>query len=104
MTNLTEAKLAREAEIPYCSMAMVTDYDCWRSESDDVDVEEIMRILGANREVSQQLIRLISDNSSHIEENTAITRCLDAALITQRADWPGETVGDLEPILGRFLN
>lgn len=103
MTNLTEAKLAREAEIPYCSVSMVTDYDCWRSESDDVDIEEIMKVLSSNLAVSQELIKRISENCGDIVLNEQITKALDCALITKRDYWPQKTIGDLEPILSRFL-
>ena len=62
MTNMPEAKLAREAELPYASVAMVTDYDCWHDEFAHVDVASILAILAANADKARSLVRLLAES------------------------------------------
>lgn len=101
MTNLGEAKLAREAEIALATMAMITDYDCWKVEEEPVTAETVFAHLSANadnaKKVLAQVIPQIPKEPSWPEH-----RALDNALVTDRNLWPEETYRKLEIILGRF--
>lgn len=101
MTNLGEAKCAREAEIAYASAAMVTDYDSWNDEHDHVTVEMIVANLHANADAAK---RLITDVLPHLPAapDWPEHRALDTAILTDRKLWPAKTLRDLKPILGRF--
>jgi 5'-methylthioadenosine phosphorylase len=102
MTNLPEAKLAREAEIAFATMAMITDYDCWKVEEEPVSAEIVLSHLMANAETAR---RIIVDVVPQIptEPNWPEHFALDTALITDRKLWPKATVEKLKPILERFL-
>src|SRR5690606_14346033 len=84
MTNMPEAKLAREAELPYASLAMVTDYDCWREESGHVEVADILEVMRRNTEAARRLLVDVAGRLGAVREMspTGIERTLDAALIT----------------------
>lgn len=102
MTNLGEVKLAREAEIAIATMAMITDYDCWKIEEEPVTAEAVLAHLKANADAARRtLARVIP----HIPETPDWPehRALDTALITDRSLWPAATIERLRPILGRFL-
>jgi 5'-methylthioadenosine phosphorylase len=102
MTNLPEAKLAREAEIALATMAMITDYDCWKVEEEPVSAQTVFGHLTANAEAAKKvLIDVIPRVPA--EANWPEHRSLDAALVTDRKLWPEATVEKLGPILGRFL-
>jgi len=99
MTNLTEAKLAREAEICYGTMALVTDYDCWREATEDVSVETVLAVLRGNAEMAQ---RALVEAVSRVDPARACG-CRDAlrfAIITDPARIPGRVRADLAPLLG----
>jgi 5'-methylthioadenosine phosphorylase len=101
MTNLPEAKLAREAEIALATLAMVTDYDCWKVEEEPVSAHIIFEHLLANAETAKKILvdaipRLPS------EPNWPEHGALDAALVTERKLWPAATREKLSAILGRF--
>lgn len=102
MTNLPEAKLAREAEIALATMAMITDYDCWKVEDEPVSAQAIFGHLTANAETAK---RLLVDLIPRLpaEPNWPEHTALDTALTTDRKLWPPGTVERLKPILGRFL-
>src|SRR5215467_9646506 len=102
MTNLPEAKLAREAEIAFATMAMITDYDSWKIEEIPVSAEIILSHVLANAETAR---RIIADVIPRIptEPNWPEHSALDAALVTDRKLWPEATVKKLRPILGRFV-
>ena len=102
MTNLPEAKLAREAEIAFATMAMITDYDCWKVEEEPVSAQTVLSHLIANAETAR---RVIVDVIPRIptEPNWPEHFALDTALVTDRKLWPKSTVGKLKPILARFL-
>jgi 5'-methylthioadenosine phosphorylase len=102
MTNLGEAKCAREAEIAYATMAMVTDYDCWKVEEEPVSVQTVFGHLIANAETAKKILALVVPKIPS-EPNWPEHRALDSALVTDRGLWPAETVEKLRPILGRFL-
>src|SRR5882757_1190043 len=102
MTNLPEAKLAREAEIAFATMAMITDYDCWKVEEEPVSAEIILSHLLANAATAR---RVIADVIPRIpnEPNWPEHSALDTALVTDRKLWSEATIEKLRPILGRFV-
>lgn len=102
MTNLPEAKLAREAEIALATLAMITDYDCWREEDEPVSAHAVLEHLTANAVAAKAVIAAVVPRIP-LEPNWPEHRALDCALITDRALWPAETVERLRPLLGRFL-
>lgn len=101
MTNLPEAKLAREAEIALASLCMVTDYDCWKEE--EVNVEALLGHLHANAAAAQRIVA----RAVHMiptEPGWPEHRALDTAIITPREWWPTERIEALGPILTRFVD
>lgn len=101
MTNLPEAKLAREAEIALATMCMVTDYDCWHEEEEDVSVDSVIANLHANAANAQQIVvRAIADIPE--EPNWPEHDALAVGLMTPKEYWPEETVEKLAPILERY--
>ena len=102
MTNLPEAKLAREAEIAFATMAMVTDYDCWKVEEEPVSAETILSHLTANADTARKLIVDVIPRLPN-EPNWPEHFALDRALVTERKFWPQATVEKLRPILERFV-
>lgn len=103
MTNLAEAKCAREAEIAYATMAMVTDYDAWKTDSDHVTVEMVVEYLHRNASKAKELIRHAVKNLPDQVPTCHCHRALEAAILTERSSWPEKTVADLKPILSRHL-
>jgi len=101
MTNLPEAKLAREAEIALATLAMVTDYDCWKVEEEPVSAQTIFGHLTANAETAK---RILADAIPRIPTKPEWPEhsALDAALVTDRKLWPTATREKLKAILGRF--
>jgi len=102
MTNLPEAKLAREAEICYSTIAFVTDYDCWHEEAEDVSVGEILRILAQSTKIAKSAIRSAVKHLPEKRECICAT-ALKYALITAKKYIPEKTKKDLEPIIGKYL-
>jgi len=102
MTNLPEAKLAREAEIAFATMAMITDYDCWKLEEEPVSAEIVLSHLMANAETARKIIVDVIPQIP-TEPNWPEHFSLNTALITDRNLWPKATVEKLKPILERFL-
>jgi 5'-methylthioadenosine phosphorylase len=103
MTNLPEAKLAREAEIAFATMAMITDYDCWKVEEEPVSAQTVLSHLIANAETARKVIVDVIPRIP-TEPNWPEHFALDTALVTDRTSWPEATVGKLKPILERFLD
>jgi 5'-methylthioadenosine phosphorylase len=101
MTNLPEAKLAREAEIALASMAMVTDYDCWKVEEEPVSAEAVFGHLTANAETAKKILRQLIPRIP-TEPTWPEHRALDSALVTERRLWPEETRRKLGFMLDRF--
>ncbi len=102
MTNLTEARLAREAEICYASLALVTDYDCWRISTEDVSVEVIVAILGENAAAAR---RTLAAAVARVDQGRSCG-CRDSmrfGIITDRAAIPDSERERLRPIAGRYL-
>ena len=102
MTNLQEAKLAREAEICYATMAMVTDYDCWHEEEEDVTVEGIIENLRKNVTLAKKVIQTVVPRISH-DRTCACANALQYALITDRSVIPEATRRKLDLIVGKYL-
>src|SRR5213596_705543 len=102
MTNLPEAKLAREAEIALATMAMITDYDCWKVEEEPVSAQIVIGHLVANAETAKKVLVDVIPRIPK-EPNWPEHCALDTALVTDRKLWPKATVEKLIPILGRFL-
>ena len=102
MTNLPEAKLAREAEIAFAAMAMITDYDCWKVEEEAVSAQTVLSHLLANAETAKKVLLDVIPRIP-TEPNWPEHFALDTALVTDRKRWPAATVEKLKPILGRFL-
>ncbi len=102
MTNLPEAKLAREAEISLASINFVTDYDCWKIEDEPVSAQTVIGHLLANAEAARKILPKIIERIPR-EANWPEHRVLDFALVTDRKLWPEATVKKLEIILERFL-
>ena len=105
MTNMPEAKLAREAEIRYASVSMVTDFDCWHPDHENVDVQAVIKVLLSNAEKAKNMIKNIIDNfENHIDPKDPANNCLDVAIITAPEKRTQKTIDKLKTIAGRVLN
>ena len=105
MTNMPEAKLAREAEIRYCTVAMVTDYDCWHPDHDEVDVSMVIKTLIKNASNAQDMIKeIIKTFKNYSVEKDPANNCLDVAIITDPKFRTKKTIKKLKNIAGRVLN
>jgi 5'-methylthioadenosine phosphorylase len=102
MTNLTEAKLAREAEIAYATMAMVTDYDCWHEEEEHVNVEMLVVTLQANADTAKAIIRAAVKRIPR-EPDPLCANALATAILTDRSKIPTATLEKLRPIVGKYF-
>ena len=105
MTNVPEAKLAREAEICYATVAMVTDFDCWHPDHDAVTVQDIIKVLMANAEKAKQLVARLARDFPREHEPCPIgsDRALDNALITAPEARDPELLKKLDAVAGRVL-
>jgi 5'-methylthioadenosine phosphorylase len=105
MTNMPEAKLAREAEICYATVAMVTDYDCWHADHDAVKVQDIIRVLATNADKAKGLVARVAKDFPREHEPCPIgsDRALDTALITAPEARDPELLRKLDAVAGRVL-
>ena len=105
MTNMPEAKLAREAEICYASVAMVTDFDCWHPEHDAVTVQDIIKVLGDNSERAKRLVARLAQDFPREHEACPIgsDRALDTAIITEPDARDPALIRKLDAVAGRVL-
>jgi 5'-methylthioadenosine phosphorylase len=103
MTNMPEAKLAREAEICYTTVAMVTDYDCWHPETDHVTVDMVIANLIANSGLAKDIIRLVIDAIGQMEVSCQCGQALQSAIITNPQIIPAKIKEDLKPIIGKYI-
>ena len=104
MTNMPEAKLAREAEIRYCTVAMVTDYDCWHPDHDEVDVSIVIQTLQKNASNAQNMIKeVIKTFKEFSVDKDPANDCLDVAIITDPKKRTKRTINKLKTIAGRVL-
>ena len=105
MTNMPEAKLSREAEIRYSTVAMVTDYDCWHPDHDEVDVSMVVQTLMKNAANAQNMIKeIIKTFKDYSVDKDPANDCLDVAIITDPKLRTKKTIKKLENIAGRILN
>ena len=106
MTNMPEAKLAREAELPYATIAMVTDYDCWFDEVEAVSVSNVLEVMRQNTERAKQAIVELASSLNGVERSPSpqgIETCLDFAMITAPEARDPEILARLDAIAGRVL-
>ena len=102
MTNLQEARLAREAEICFASLAIVTDYDCWSTHAGDVNIEDVLRILTANVELARRAITTVA-SALPAARTSACARALENAIITDPQLIPLQVKAALAPIIGKYV-
>ncbi len=101
MTNVAEAKLAREAEIALCTMAMITDYDCWKTDEEPVSLQTVLGHLKANSQNAQDIVKFAIQNiptDANWPEHSALAQ----SIVTQPEHWPEGTKADLMPILEKY--
>ena len=104
MTNMPEAKLAREAEIRYASISMITDFDCWHPDHDNVDVKQIIETLSQNSSNAKKVVKnLIMDFEKFIDAQDPTNNCLDFAIITAPEKRSKKTKDKLKNVAGRVL-
>ena len=105
MTNMPEAKLAREAEIRYASISMITDYDCWHPNHANVDVQQVIKVLLENTAKAKNMIKnLIGNFETFIDPKDPTNNCLDVAIITSHEKRTKKTIDKLKTVAGRVLN
>jgi 5'-methylthioadenosine phosphorylase len=105
MTNMPEAKLAREAEIRYASVAMVTDFDCWHPDHEDVSVNQVIKTLLGNAKKAKKVVaEVLMSFEEDIDPQDPSNNCLDVAIITDKKYWTKETIKNLSNVAGRVLN
>jgi len=102
MTNLGEAKCAREAEIAYANLAMITDYDCWKADEAHVTVDMVLDNLRHNADAAKKLIAAVIPRIP-CEANWPCHAALKNSIMTDRALWPAKTKRELAPILAKYL-
>lgn len=100
MTALPEARLAREAELPYALLSMVTDYDCWH-DGGDVDIADIMQVMAANASTARDMIVHFVRSLPKERTPSPIDNVLDTAIITATDSWPSEVMTKLDAIMAR---
>jgi len=102
MTNLQEAKLAREAEICFGTLALATDYDCWNEAAGNVEIEHVLRILSSNVELAKETIHNVVV-AAPARRSCPCVSALENAIITERKKIPKKILAELRPIIGRYL-
>lgn len=102
MTNLQEAKLAREAEICFATLALASDYDCWNTEAGDVVIEDVLAILSQNVKTAQDIIRGVAEQLP-AERTCPCAHALKDAIITDRKHIPPSVKQELDLIVGKYL-
>ncbi len=102
MTNLGEAKCAREAEIAYATLAMITDYDCWKVDEAHVTVEMVVANVRRNAEMAKKIL-IATVPKIPAEPNWSCHSALAGAIMTERRAWPAKTVRELRPLLAKYL-
>ena len=104
MTNMPEAKLAREAELPYASVCMVTDYDCWHEDIGPVEIGDVLKVLADNAAKARDVVRRLAGKLTGPREPSPIDTCLDFAIVTAPGARDPELVTKLDAVAGRVLN
>ncbi len=103
MTAMPEARLAREAELPYALIGMVTDYDCWRDAGADVDVAEILRVMHENAATARAMLAELARLLPPVRDASPIDRVLDTAIVTPRDKWDIAARTRLDAVAGRLI-
>jgi 5'-methylthioadenosine phosphorylase len=103
MTGMPEAALAREAELPYACLAMVTDYDAWRDGEAAVQVPEILSVMRANATPARHALRRLVEALPTVREASPIDTCLDQALVTPPSERDPAMIAALSAVAGRVL-
>lgn len=103
MTNLQEAKLCREAEICYATLALVTDYDVWHETEQDVSVEAVVAILKQNAETAKAIIKTTVSSFPTDRKGCSCGSAMQDAIITARDVIPADVRERLQPIIGKYL-
>ena len=103
MTNLGEAKCAREAEIAYATMAMITDYDCWKADEEHVTVEMVIENLNRNAATAKKVLTDVIARIPETPEDWPCHSALENAIMTDKKVWPTKTKKALTPILAKYL-
>ena len=103
MTAMPEARLAREAELPYAILGMVTDYDAWREAEAGVEVSEILEVMRANAETARNTLAELARLLAAERAASPIDTALDAALVTPRSAWTRAGIARLDAVMGRLL-
>ena len=105
MTNMPEAKLAREAELPYATLAMVTDYDCWHAEEDAVEVANVLEVMAENAVKARRVVAEVAARLGPTREPGAqgIETCLDFGVITAPEARDPDMIDRLSVVAGRYL-
>ena len=103
MTNLGEAKCAREAEIAYATMAMITDYDCWKADEEHVTVEMVVENLNRNAATAKKVLTDVIARIPETPEDWPCHSALENAIMTDKNVWPAKTKKALGPILAKYL-
>ena len=103
MTNLQEAKLAREAELCFATLALATDYDCWKQDAHEVAIADVLAVLQANVALAKRVIHDVVP-ALPAEPGCGCGRALEDAIITDRARIPAKVKHDLAPIIGRYVS
>jgi 5'-methylthioadenosine phosphorylase len=102
MTNLPEARLAREAEVCYATLALVTDFDCWHEAEDDVSVEAVLEVLKKNATMAQRIVRSTVKRVPK-ERDCLCARALENAIITDSGQISSSMKRDLDLLVGKYL-
>ena len=103
MTNMPEAKLAREAELPYASVCMVTDYDCWHEDVGPVEIGDVLKVLHDNAAKARDVVRRLAGKLTGPREPSPIDTCLEFAIVTPKEARDPELVAKLDAVAGRVL-
>jgi 5'-methylthioadenosine phosphorylase len=103
MTAMPEARLAREAELPYALLGMVTDYDCWRDPAADVDITDILAVMRTNSDLARAALVQLAALLPAEREASPIDTVLDHAIITPRDQWDATAAARLDAVAGRFF-
>ena len=102
MTNLQEAKLAREAELCFATLALATDYDCWKQDAHEVAIADVLAVLQANVALAKRVVHEVVPSLERVS-GCGCGRALEHAIITDRARIPARVKRDLAPIIGRYV-
>jgi 5'-methylthioadenosine phosphorylase len=102
MTNLGEAKCCREAEIAYTTMAMITDYDCWKTDEEHVTVDMVIDCLRKNAEMAKKIVKAVIPSVPTVADYPC-HGALQNAIMTDRKVWPKKTIQELKPIIRKYL-